>query len=196
MSIILAFIQGFAAKIITGADDSLTHIPLISSLTKKRSDRLFFIAGMLLSIVTLIVLSVFFARLLTSIPYRHLISSALLVALAIFIYIDKFAHFGRERFAKFIASLKRTRKRRLFTYAIIGYFAFFATGIDDVIVYSSILVHVQTQFIIAAGILTASIVQFIIIFYLSAVVRKIKHIENITIIGLLVLALLIGLQII
>lgn len=46
MKSLLFFIEGFFAKIITGADDTLTHTPLIASLTKTKKGKFIFISGM------------------------------------------------------------------------------------------------------------------------------------------------------
>ena len=83
-------LEGFLAKLITGADDTLTHAPLLGSLTKKKRERVSFILGMFLSILLLIILAIFFAGLLQKIPYRNIISAVLLLFLAAFVYIVRY----------------------------------------------------------------------------------------------------------
>lgn len=189
-------IEGFLAKIITGADDTLTHAPLLSSLTKKKREKFSFIIGMILSILVLILLSMFFAGLLQKIPYRHIISAVLLLFLAVFVYYNKFIRERQieycERFIK-----KPIKKVRILTLFGMGFIAFFATGIDDVIVYSSLLVKgFPEQLLIASGILIAALFEFFIIFYFSRQISKFRHVNKITIIGLVVFAVLVGFRIV
>ena len=79
----------------------------------------------------------------------------------------------------------------------IGFFTFVATGLDDVIVYSTLLLRDFTeQVLIIAGIVSALVLQFVIVFYFSSLVNRIKNKEIITVIGLLILAGLVGFEVI
>jgi len=196
VSTIFLIIQGFLAKLITGADDTLTHTPIIASVARSKKGKLIFILGMLLSILTLIGLSMFFGGLLQKIPYRNLFAAGLLLILAGFVYHSKFIHKPREKFEHLARKEVKVPDRlpRLFG---IGFITFFATGIDDVLVYSALLLKsFSLQLMIALGILIAALLEFYVIFYFSKIIAKIKHKEILTIVGLIVIAALVGFQVI
>jgi len=189
----LFLIEGFFAKIITGADDMLTHTPLVVSLTKSRRGKLVFISGMFTSIFILIVISMLFGNLLRLIPYKNIISAVLLLMLAAFVYYSRFIHARKE--ANWIQERipKEPKKIMLF---FMGLLVFFITGIDDIVVYSSLLVNTfAKQLLVAAGILIAAVLELIVVFHFSKKISKIKHIEKITIIGLIILSVLVGFKI-
>jgi len=189
----LFFIQGFFAKIIAGADDMLTHTPLVSSLTKSRRGKFAFISGMFVSILILITISMLFGNLLRLVPYKNIISAVLLLLLASFVYYNRFIHSRRE--ADWIRKRIPKEPKRIMLF-FMGLLVFFTTGIDDVVVYSSLLVNTLTkQLLVAAGILTATVLELFVVFYFSKKISKIKHIEKITIIGLIVLAALVGFKV-
>jgi len=192
----LLILEGFIAKIITGLDDTLTHTPIIASITKKRLGKIVFLIGMFFSILTLILIAILFADFLAIFPYKNLIAAGLLFLIALYIYLDRFVYRKKERY------LKRKEKEakgkiRIIELFTLGYITFFATGIDDAVVYSSLLLKsLSHQLIIASGIILAALFEFIIIFNFSKLVNKIKYKEIITIIGLVILAILVGFQII
>jgi len=98
MKSLLFFMEGFLAKIIAGADDTLTHTPLISLLTKTKEGKFIFISGMFTSILILIAISIVFANLLQSIPYKNIISALLLLILAAVVYCNRYIHLGRKKY--------------------------------------------------------------------------------------------------
>jgi len=195
MNYLILFIEGFIAKIITGMDDTLTHTPIISSLTSSKKGKLVFISGMFFSILTLIIISIFFANFLQRIPYKHIIAAGLLLIIAIFIFFDKVVHKGRKRYQKKIK--KEITNVKFLRLLFLGFITFFATGIDDVIVYSSLLLkEFSLQIFVVGGILIAAFLEFFIIFNFSRAIAKIRYKERITVIGLIILAILVGFQII
>lgn len=184
------FIEGFIAKILTGADDTLVHIPLVTSLTKKRMGRLFFISGMFTSVVLLSFLSLEIAVLTQNIPYKNIIASLMLLTVAGLVVWNKLEE--REKQAEKRIG-KKVKKKNLFGLFFTGMLAFLITGIDDVLVYSAILIKPFSQrVLILAGIWTAAIVELIIVFYFSKQISKVKHAHIISAIGLVILAVIVG----
>jgi len=195
MGSLLFIIQGFLAKIITGADDTLTHTPLINLLAKTKKGKFMFVLGMFTSIFILVLGSIFFASLLQSIPYKNILSSLLLLALATLVYHNHFIDAGRKKYFLW-AKKKISRELRLKVLFGMGILVFFATGIDDFIVYSALFTtEMPKKLLIATGIIMATIVELTVIFYFSKVLSKIKHIEKITLVGLVILAVLVGFEI-
>jgi len=81
---------GFFVKIVTGFDDTITHIPILASVTKTRFGKFMFAIGAVFAIIAAIIISMFFATLLQSWPYARFVSAGLIFLLAIAIYGDFF----------------------------------------------------------------------------------------------------------
>lgn len=194
----LLILKGFVAKIITGMDDTLTHSPLLASLTRTKKGKVVFISGMLVSILILISISILFAGLLERIPYRNWVSAVFILGLAVFIFFDKVVHKGREKLEKSLSHKKyKPSTARLFQLFGTGILTFFATGVDDVIVYSPLLIgEMSKKFLVGSGILLATLLEFYAIFHFSRQIAKIKYKYRITVGGLVVLAVLVGFEII
>tara|TARA_Y100000310_G_C20699639_1_gene828525 strand:- start:4429 stop:5019 length:591 start_codon:yes stop_codon:yes gene_type:complete len=194
----LLIIQGFIAKLIAGMDDTLTHSPLLASLTRTRKGKFVFILGMLTSIIILISIAMFFSGILERIPYRNWIGAGLIFGLAVFIYFDKVVHRGRDKLVRSIRSKKyKPSTARLFQLYGTGILTFFATGVDDVIVYAPLLIGpLSKKLLVGSGILLATLLEFYLIFYFSKYIAKIKYKYRITVFGLIVLSVLVGFEII
>ncbi len=74
---------GFFVKIITGFDDTITHIPVLAAITRTRLGRIAFSVGTLFAIGLAIVISLFFASFIKQFTFYKYIIAALLFALAI-----------------------------------------------------------------------------------------------------------------
>ena len=72
------FTAGFLVKLITGFDDSLTHVPLMSYLTKTKKGKIAFGIGIFLAICVAIVFATFFSHVLQLIPYYRYIMAGIL----------------------------------------------------------------------------------------------------------------------
>lgn len=184
------FFLGFYVKTITGFDDTITRIPLLSSITKTRYGKLMFSLGNILAVVCAILLAIFFSTLLNSIPYHKEISAVLVFALAAAIYFDLFVHKPRSKAEEKInkcVSLKRCSQL-----IGIGFIASFATLIDDIVAYLPLFVNdgVMMYYSIA-GIIFGTIVQVILVIYFSEKIAKVKYKEEIAAAGLVILGILI-----
>ena len=184
---------GFLTKVITGFDDTLTHVPIISSLTRTFIGKIAFILGILLGISLAVIFSVFFSTILEQFKYHRYIIATLLIVLAITIYFDLFVHNPRKKAEK---KIKKTISVKRFSKLLgIGFLASFVTVLDDAIAYSSILLtNIKTFAVI--GIFLATFLELAVILYFSKKISKIKYKEEITSIGLVILAILIVFNII
>lgn len=193
----MAFTQlllGIFVKLITGFDDLLTHIPIVATLTKRKKGRLAFATGVFLAIGVVIIIALFFATLLKAIPYRHYIVAALLALIALAIHFDLFVHKPREKAKRKLTTISA---ERFFQLAGIGFLAAFATVIDDAVAYSSLFLGSPADIPYGvAGILLGTLLQLATLVYFSAKITKLPYKEEITSIGLLVLATLTALQVI
>lgn len=182
------FFLGFFVKIITSLDDTVTRIPLISAVTRTRFGKLAFSIGNMFAIIIAIIIAIAFSSVLHNIPYYRYISAGLLFILAGAIYMDFFVHEPRKKTEK---KIKRISNKRFLGLMGVGFIASFATVLDDIIAYVPVLLGDFWQIVFGiTGILSATVVQLIIVIYFSEKLKKIKYKEEIAAIGLVVLGLL------
>jgi len=189
------FLAGFFVKLITGFDDTLTHVPLISYLTKTRKGKVAFGTGIFLAICFAIVVAVFFSWMIKGIPNYRYVVGGLLFALAFIIYFDIFRKERVEKTEKRIKKVERVKKishKRFLKLIVVGFIAAFATLLDDIIAYSSLLLGQGGERIIGiSGILSAGILEIFVIVYFSKKLAKFEWRKEITSIGLLILGALV-----
>jgi len=188
-------IEGFLVKLLTGGDDTLVQIPILGRLFKKNGYKAFFLIGMFISLSVIIILSLFFSGLLKMLPYPHYISAGLLVFLAIIVYFNLFFFKPKPRIEKKIE--EEMKLKRVFHAFLAGFLAFFITAIDDAIVYSSVfLKSLAENLYVILGIVIAFVLEIAVIYFFSEKIAKLKYTKEITTVALLVLAVLVGLQVI
>jgi len=191
------FLSGFFVKVIAGFDDTMTHIPIIGSVTKTKKGRIAFAIGMFLAISLVIGLSFIFASTIRLIPYSKYISACLIFILAFLIYFEVLVTKPKEKVKKELKKVKTISVKRFFKLIGVGFIAAFATIIDDTIAYSGLFLNnIQHSMYIIPGILIATILQLIVVVYFARFFNKIPHKRIITSIGLIILGILILLEII
>jgi hypothetical protein len=190
--VIRYFVSGFLVKLITGIDDTLIQIPVISHLTKRKKGRIIYSLGILTAIIIAIFLSVLFASTIKFFPYSNYISAILIFLLAIAIQFNLFINKPREGVEKKLKKVKKITVRRIAKVFGIGFITAFATVIDDVIAYSSLFLHGTFTFIyVILGILSATFLELFIIIYGAKSIQGIKWKKEISVIGLIILGFLI-----
>lgn len=183
------FLLGLYVKIITSFDDTITRIPIISSVTSNRHGQFMFSIGNILAVISAILIAIFFSKLLHSIPYYRYISIGLIFALAIAIHFDLFVHKQRNKAEE---KIKKSNSIKRSTQLIgIGFIASFATLIDDIVAYTPLFLigGIDTIYSII-GILIATIIEIIIVIYFSDRISHIKYKEEIASLGLVILGIL------
>jgi len=195
--VIKAITSGFFVKLITGLDDTITHVPIIASLTRTRKGRFAFSFGMFLAITLAIILSFLFASVLRRFIYYHIISSIIIFFLAFAIYFDLFFKKSKK---KVQTKIKRIKKpvplKRLLKLIGIGFIAAFVTVIDDSLAYSSMFLAFNMNLFVILGIYLATFLQLFTIIYFSRKISKIKYKKEISVFGLIILGILILFKII
>ncbi len=189
------FLAGFLVKLITGFDDTLTHVPLISYLTRTKKGKIAFGIGIFLAICFAIIIAVFFSSLIKNIPYYRYIVSGLIFTLAIVIYFDIFR---KDKVRKTEIKMRKVQRvkpisqKRFLRLIVVGFVAAFATVLDDMIAYSSLLLGQGGEKISGiGGILSASLLEIFIIVYFSRKLVGFKFRKEIASIGLLILGILV-----
>jgi len=185
-------ILGFFVKIITGFDDAITHIPVIASLTKTKIGKIAFSIGTLIAIILAIITSIVFSTVLKITPYYRYIAAGLVFGLAIAIYFDVLVHRPRTKAEKRLLKFQKISVKRFTQLVGIGFIASFATVLDDIIAYSPLFLRDSiTRIYVIVGILTATILEIILVIYFAEKISKIKYKEEIAGIGLVLLGILI-----
>lgn len=179
---------GFFAKIITGFDDTITHIPVIASITKARLGRIAFSIGTLLAIILAVIISIFFSEVIRKFPYYNYIAAGLLFALAAAIH---FSFFVRPRSMAEKSLLKCGAVMGCAKLLGIGFIASSATVIDDIIAYAPLLLNAAFRAYVVAGIMAATLAEIAAVVYFSEKIKNLRHKEDIASAGLIILAVLI-----
>jgi MFS family permease len=194
--VLKAFLSGVFVKIITGFDDTITHLPIMSTLTKTRRGRIAFALGILLAISLAILFSYLFASAIKLLPFYRYISAGIIFLLAVLIYFEILVSKPREKVEKKLKKQPPIAFKRIFKLVGLGFLAALATVVDDTIVYSSLFLGSISNSIYAIiGIFFATILELILIIYFAKKVAKIKWKKEIVAIGLIILGILILLRV-
>jgi len=186
------FVLGVFVKIVSGFDDTITHVPVIASVTKTRIGKIAFSIGTLVAISLAIIISMFFARFIMHFPHYRYIAAALIFGLAAAIYFDVFVHKPRTRAEKKLLRQRKISAERFTQLVGIGFIASFATALDDIIAYSPIFMdHALARISAIAGILIATLLEIVLVIYASEKIARIRYKEEIASAGLVLLGILI-----
>lgn len=190
--VIKSILSGFAVKIITGFDDTITQVPIIASLTRTKRGKLAFLSGMLLAVTLAIILAFSFASVLRKFSYYNIVSSGIIFFLAFSIYFDLFFKKSKKKVqTKFKRIKKPVPLKRIVKLMGIGFLAAFVTVIDDSLAYSSLFLALNLDLFLIIGIYLAVILELFVIMYFSRKISKIKYKKEISVIGLIILGFLI-----
>ena len=186
------FFLGAFVKLITGFDDTITHVPVIASVTNTRIGKIAFSAGILLAISMAVAIALFFAEILSHFTYYRYISAGIIFLLAALIYFDVFVHRPRTKVEEKLLKAKRITVQR-FTHLIgIGFMASIATVFDDIVAYLPLFLGGGlTAAFAAIGIFAAAILEIFLIICFSEMISKIPYKEKIASAGLVLLGILI-----
>jgi len=188
---------GFLIKLITGFDDTITQIPIISTLTKKRFGKIAFSIGIFLAICLAIIISIFFSSFIRGFVYYRYIVTSLLFLLAILVYFDVFIHKARTKAEKRLLKKKKISLERFTQLIGIGFIASLATVLDDIIAYAPLFFAGAAAMIYAIiGILSATLLEIFLVIYFSEKITKFKYKKELASLGLVVLGILVLVQII
>lgn len=193
MTAIKFILLGFFVKVVTGFDDTVTHVPVIASLTRTRTGKVAFTIGIFSSIITAIIIAIFFSSIIRDFPHYRYITAGLIMFLAAGIYFDIFVGKPRAKAEKKLYKLQKISVERFTKLVIIGYIASLATVLDDIIAYLPLFAaeNSNTTIYSVIGILSATLFEIILVIYFSEKIAKIKHKEKFAAAGLVILSLLI-----
>jgi predicted tellurium resistance membrane protein TerC len=190
---------GFIVKLVTGFDDLMVHIPIVTNITKTRKGRIAFSLGILGAITLAIIIATLFSSLLRFIPNHQYTAGILMLILAFSIQFELFSKKPKEKTEEKLKTkevqqkikVKRISTKRFFQLLLMGFVIAFVTVIDDVLAYSSILITSTGVLSYAIlGIYLAAILEIFAIIYFSRKIRKFPYKKQVTVAGLMVLAAL------
>ncbi len=182
-------------KFITGFDDTMVHLPILTNLTKTKRGRFAFATGILLAIILAIIISILFASAIRLLPYYNYISATLILVLAFIVYFELFTPKKNRQVKKEARKVKKISHKRIFQLIGIGFVTAFATVIDDTLAYTSLFVTKGSTIPAIAGVLIATLIELFLIIFFSKKLTNIKYRKQITTIGLVILSILIFLEI-
>lgn len=174
---------GFITFFATGIDDTVAYAG--SYLEDGRKDHKKQISlGIIIGTFIALGISIFAGSLMEALPSKHLIGGAVLVSLGLIMFFKgkwtirhKKKHFSKME--KKIKQPKKVPKHINLKFIGLGFILFFATGIDDIIAYSNLIMAKGSWIAICIGVLIATIVSLIIAHFLSDKLKRFPHPEKI-----------------
>ena len=189
---------GFVAFFATGIDDTVAYAG--SYLETGRKDHKKEISlGIIIGTFIALGISIFAGSLMEALPSRHLIGGAVLITLGMIMFFKgKWTiHHKKKHFSKMEKKIKRhkSQERHHIKFVGLGFILFFATGIDDVIAYSNLIMAKGVWLPICIGILIATFVSLIIAHFLSDKLKRFPHPEKIGAGIIIIMGVLIALKV-
>ncbi|MDY7082160.1 MAG: hypothetical protein SXQ77_07105 [Halobacteria archaeon] len=187
------FVAGFVTFIATSIDDTIAYAPLMPT----RRAKLLVSSGIVTATLADLGIAIFLSRFVRMLPYPRYIGAVGLFLLGIWII------WGRGLEPEPQVELLTRYPERFETTAVVsgpklfflGFTAFFLTGLDDTIAYSFLLVSPNAILGLSAGILTATGMGLLFVFFMSDRLKDIEHSREIGGGALMLLGVLIALGI-
>jgi cadmium resistance protein CadD (predicted permease) len=190
---------GFIAFFATGIDDTVAYAGSYLNHKKKNSKRLISL-GIIIGTIIALVIAVFAGSLMEDIPARHLVGGAVLITLGLIAMTR-----GRERACikdKHFSNLHEKIKKNIIAkeatslkFIGLGMILFFATGIDDILAYSNLIMAKGSWLAICVGVMIATFVSLIIAHKLSDKLKYFKHPEKLGGVIIIIIGLLIAFKV-
>jgi len=201
---IILLALGFVAFFATGIDDTVAYAG--SYLEDGRKDHKHHISlGIIIGTLIALGISIFAGSLmekylvLNGEPIGHLIGGAVLVALGMIMLTrgKKPMHHKKAHFSKMEKKIKRpkTPKHSGIKFVGLGFILFFATGIDDILAYSNLIMAKGVWLAICIGVLVATFVSLIIAHFLSDKLKNLPHPEKIGAGIIIIIGVLLALKV-
>jgi len=180
---------GIIVKLFSGLDNNIVHVSFISELTKTKKGKLFFVLGILFSVIVAIGISFLFAKALVKFPYSNKISAILIFIISFIVYFDLIKKIIKPMNEKINPS-----NQRLFKLLFLGFFIGIIMNIADIIVFSGLLLNtIQKPFLALAGLFIGTLLEIFSILSLSNAISRIPYKKQITFISLIVLSVFVWL---
>tara|TARA_Y100000310_G_scaffold344189_1_gene455625 strand:+ start:251 stop:859 length:609 start_codon:yes stop_codon:yes gene_type:complete len=201
MGIIETFILltiGFIAFFATGIDDTVAYAG--SYLNNKRKDCKKLISlGVIVATFIALSIAIFAGSLMEAIPSKHLVGGAVLITIGILSFTrkEKLLYRKKVHFSRIKKHLKHSEypDHNTLKFIGLGMLLFFATGIDDIIAYSNLIMAKGSWLALSTGVMFATFVSLIIAHRLSDKLRNFPHPERIGGVIIIIIGMLLALKI-
>ncbi|MBA7674684.1 hypothetical protein ES703_82905 [subsurface metagenome] len=194
---------GFATFFATGIDDTVAYAGSYLKNGRRNHKKLISL-GVILGTFIALGIAVFAGSLMEALPSRHLIGGAVLITLGVIMFArGKWSrHQKKAHLSKLEKQIKHTqlpdhKPKHIYNIKFIGLgmMLFFATGIDDIIAYSNLIMAKGVWLPICIGVLLATFVALIIAHFLSDKLKKFPHPERIGAGIIIIIGVLIALKV-
>jgi cadmium resistance protein CadD (predicted permease) len=193
---LILLVLGFVAFFATGIDDTVAYAG--SYLKSGRKDHKKSISlGVILGTFIALGIAILAGSLMEALPSTHLIGGAVLVTLGIIMFArGKWSgHRKKAHLSKIEKHSKRPQPISNLKFVGLGMVLFFATGIDDLITYSNLIMAKGAWLAISIGVLIATFVSLIIAYFLADKLKKFPHPERIGAGVIILIGILLALKI-
>lgn len=194
----ILLVIGFFAFFATGIDDTVAYAG--SYMRTGRKDHKKSISfGVIIGTLIALSIAIFAGSLMEALPSRHLIGGAVLITLGLIMFAR--GKWSRHQKKAHLSKLEKHLKQSQFPAHInvkfigLGILLFFATGIDDIIVYSNLIMAKGVWLPICIGVLLATFVALMIAHSLSAKLKKFPHPERIGAGVIIIIGVLLALKV-
>ncbi|MCK4647681.1 hypothetical protein KAT24_02010 [Candidatus Pacearchaeota archaeon] len=189
---------GFVTFFATGIDDTVAYAGSYLEDGRKDHKRLISL-GVILGTFIALAISIFAGSLMEALPSRHLIGGAVLIALGMVMFFrGKWPmHHKKKHFSKLEKKIKHPKSsdHKGIKFVGLGFILFFATGIDDIIAYSNLIMAKGVWLPICIGVLIATFVSLTIAHFLSDKLKKFPHPEKIGAGVIIIIGILLALKV-
>jgi len=185
---IILIALGFAAFFATGIDDTVAYAGSYLK-NKKKSYKALISLGILLGTLIALVISIFAGALMEKYivvngkPIGHIVGGVVLTTLGVVMFTrGAWARSKKKKHLTKIEQQKKKPKKNKFhgvKFLGLGMLLFFATGIDDIIAYSNLIMAKGSWWEICLGVVIATFVSLFIAHILSDKLKKLPHPEKI-----------------
>ena len=192
---------GFIAFFATGIDDTVAYAG--SYLNNKGKDHKILISfGIIIGTFIALLIAIFAGSAMEALPSRNLIGGAVLITLiTLGLVMFSRGKWSKHRKTTHLLKVEKHIKKskihefRNIKFVGLGMTLFFATGIDDIIAYSNLIMAKGAWIEICIGVLMATLVSLVIAYFLSGKLKKFPHPEKIGASIMIIIGILLALKI-
>ncbi|MCK5149869.1 hypothetical protein KAJ87_02995 [Candidatus Pacearchaeota archaeon] len=177
---IILFALGFISFFATGIDDTFAYAGIYLKNQRNGGKKLISF-GIVLGTLIALGIAIFAGSLMEALPSKHLIGGAVLITLGVIMIArgQESSNKKKKHLSKIKKHLKQKPKYTKLKFIGLGMIIFFATGIDDLIAYSNLIMAKGSWIAICLGVLAATFVSLTIAYFLSNKLKKFPHPERI-----------------
>ncbi len=187
---------GFVTFFATGIDDTVAYAGSYLKNGRKDHKRLISL-GVILGTFIALGISIFAGSLMEALPSKNLIGGAVLITIGLIMFArGKWSrHQKKAHLSKLEKHIKRSPSDHKIKFVGLGMILFFATGIDDIIAYSNLIMAKGSWLAICIGVLIATFVSLTIAHLLADKLKKFPHPERIGAVVIIIIGVLLALKI-